>query len=236
MPPDTPGASDEYTLYFYPSPNCLKVIILLNELALPWRDRWVDLAAGEQLAPEFAALNPNRKVPVLQRAGASPVFESGAILEFLAETHGQFLGGDPNQRWQIKQWLYWQMAALGPSAGQAHHFRLFAPEAVPYAIRRYTDEVNRLYGILEEALQGGEWLAGTYSIADMAVWPWLVHADWQGQQLDDFPALARWFRAMADRPAVTRAIEEYPTRTIAPEDYAILLNQTAGDLQAPETG
>lgn len=230
---DASGEGGDYALHYYPSPNSLKVIILLKELALPWRGHWVDLAAGEQLTPEFAALNPNRKVPVLQCPSGEIVFESGAILEFLAERHGSFLGANSPQRWRIKQWLYWQMAALGPAAGQAHHFRRFAPEQVPYAIRRYTDEVNRLYGVLDEALQGRAWLADDYSIADMAVWPWVVHADWQGQSLGEFPALARWFADLGARPAVAAAMADYPTCQIASEDYAVLLNQTAADLRSP---
>ena len=128
----------ELVLYYYPSPNSLKVIILLNELDLPWLGRQVDLAKGEQLGKEFAALNPNRKTPVLRLGNGATIFESGAILEYLAEQHGRFLGRHADERWLCKQWLYWQMSALGPAAGQAHHFRRFAPEDVPYAIRRYT--------------------------------------------------------------------------------------------------
>ena len=185
-----------YVLHYYPSPNSLKVIILLHELGLEWEGRYVDLAAGEQLTPAFAAMNPNRKVPVLESSAGDLLFESGAILEFLAERYRRFLGANEAERWQCKQWLYWQMSALGPAAGQAHHFRQFAPEQVPYGIRRYTDESKRLYGVLNERLSQVPWLGGSYSVADMAVWPWLVHADWQGQNVDDFPALAVWYKAM----------------------------------------
>lgn len=224
------GQDVGYTLHFYPSPNSLKVIILLNELGLEWRARKVDLAGGEQLSAEFAALNPNRKVPVLQLQSGAAIFESGAILEFLAEQHGGFLSAVSEERWLCKQWLYWQMSALGPAAGQAHHFRRFAPERIPYGIRRYTDEVNRLYGVMNEHLGSRKWLANSYSIADMACWPWLVHADWQGQALSEFPALEDWYEAVALRPAVKSALAAYPTAEIASEDYAVLLNQTAEGL------
>ena len=220
-----------YVLHYYPSPNCLKVIILLQELGLEWEGRYVDLAAGEQLTTTFSALNPNRKVPVLELGNGDVLFESGAILEFLALQHGAFMGANDAERWQCKQWLYWQMSALGPIGGQAHHFRKFAPEEVPYAIRRYTDESNRLYGVLNERLSQVPWLGGSYSIADMAVWPWLVHADWQGQSVNDFPALAAWYDAMQLRPAVAATWALYPTREIAPEDYGVLLNQRADALK-----
>ena len=220
-----------YVLHYYPSPNSLKVIILLHELGLEWEGRYVDLAAGEQLTPAFAAMNPNRKVPVLESSAGDLLFESGAILEFLAERYRRFLGANEAERWQCKQWLYWQMSALGPAAGQAHHFRQFAPEQVPYGIRRYTDESNRLYGVLNERLSQVPWLGGRYSVADMAVWPWLVHADWQGQNVDDFPALAVWYKAMQSRTAVAEAWASYPTREIARQDYDILLNQRADTLK-----
>lgn len=220
-----------YVLHYYPSPNSLKAIILLHELGLEWEGRYVDLAAGEQLTPAFAAMNPNRKVPVLESSAGDLLFESGAILEFLAERYRGFLGANEAERWQCKQWLYWQMSALGPAAGQAHHFRQFAPEQVPYGIRRYTDESNRLYGVLNERLSQVPWLGGSYSVADMAVWPWLVHADWQGQNVDDFPALAVWYKAMQSRTAVAEAWASYPTREIARQDYDILLNQRADTLK-----
>jgi GST-like protein len=228
---NTTQSAVRYVLHYYPSPNSLKVIILLHELELEWEGRVVDLAAGEQLAPAFTAMNPNKKVPVLESSVGDVLFESGAILEFLAERNGNFLGANESERWQCKQWLYWQMSALGPVAGQAHHFRKFAPEKVPYGIRRYTDETNRLYGVLNQRLSLVPWLAGPYSIADMAVWPWLVHADWQGQSVADFPALSRWYQAMQSRSAVTAAWAAYPTREIAPEDYEVLLNQRADALK-----
>ena len=226
------SASDaQPVLYYYPSPNSLKVIILLHELEIDWQGRQVDLAGGEQLGPAFAALNPNRKVPLLQLADGQIIFESGAILEFLAEQHGRFIGGGFSERWLCKQWLYWQMSALGPAAGQAHHFRKFAPERVPYGIRRYTDEVNRLYGVMNEVLSRRPWLAGSYSIADIACWPWVVHADWQGQTLTEFPAVARWYESLRSRPSVEAAMARYATREIPAEDYTLLLNQRAGALQ-----
>ena len=219
----------EYKLYFYPSPNSLKVLIALEELGLCYEALSIDLAAGEQLTAEFAALNPNRKVPVLLVDG-QPIFESVAILEFLAERHDRLLGQCEAQRWQIKQWLYWQAAAFGPMSGQAHHFRCFAPEFVPYAVRRYTDEMNRLYGVLDERLSNAEWVCADYSIADIGLWPWVRHHDWQGQTLKDFPAVSRWYSTMAKRPAVALAAARYPVQIIAPENYGLLLNQTAETL------
>jgi len=222
----------EYTVYLYPSPNSLKVIIALEEMGLSYHSERIDLAAGEQLSPEFAALNPNRKVPVL-RAGEQVLFESGAILEYLAEGHGQLLGSSERQRWDMKCWLYWHASAFGPMAGQAHHFRCFAPEYVPYGVERYTNEMNRLYGVLDERLREEEWVCGEYSMVDIGIWPWVRHHDWQGQSLEQFPAVARWFEAIAQRPAVIRAVERYPIELIAPDKYHKLLNQTAAVLQRP---
>jgi GSH-dependent disulfide-bond oxidoreductase len=224
----------EYTVYLYPSPNSLKVIIALEELNLRYQTVVVDLAEGQQLAPAFAALNPNRKVPVLT-AGDLTLFESAAILEYLATTHDQLMGQTVQHHWQIKSWLYWHAAAFGPMAGQAHHFRCFAPEHVPYAVRRYSDEMNRLYGILEEQLAGREWVCDTYSIVDIGLWPWVRHHDWQGQSLINFPSVQRWADAMAARPAAIHAVERYPIQLIAPNKYGVLLNQTAASLKASST-
>lgn len=218
------------TLLFYPSPNSQKVVILLEELGIPWHRHYIDLARGDQLTPEYLALNPNNKVPVWYAGPGRVLFESGAILEYLAEAHGRFLGSG-DQRWQVKQWLYWQMAGFGPMAGQAHHFRAFAPEQVPYAIRRYTDEMNRLYGVLDGQLGDRDWVAGDYSIADMAIWPWAVTFERQGQRLSDFPQVERWFNAMAARPAVQRAVAICSEQLIAPEDYGVLLNQNASSVK-----
>lgn len=222
----------DYTVYLYPSPNSLKVIIALEELGLSYQTVRIDLAAGEQLSPGFAALNPNRKVPVLT-AGEQTLFESAAILEYLAEYHGQLLGSTASQRWDMKCWLYWHAAAFGPMAGQAHHFRCFVPEYVPYGVERYTDEMNRLYGVLDERLRQREWICEEYSMVDIGIWPWVRHHDWQGQNLSQFPAVDRWFQAVAQRAAVSCAVERYPIELIAPDKYHTLLNQTAATLQSP---
>jgi len=221
-----------YTVYLYPSPNTLKVIICLEELGLDYKTQLIDIAAGDQLSPEFAALNPNRKVPVL-RAGDLVLFESAAILEYLAERHSGLLSGQCATRWQSKSWLYWSASTFGPMAGQAHHFRCFAPEYVPYAVRRYSQEMNRLYGILEERLERCEWMCGDYSIVDIALWPWVRHYEWQGQDLEEFPATARWSTSMGQRPAVRHAVDRYPIQLIAPDQYGVLLNQTAASLHKP---
>jgi GST-like protein len=225
-------AETTYIVYLYPSPNTLKVIICLEELGIVYKTQLIDIAAGDQLSPGFAALNPNRKVPVL-RAGDLVLFESAAILEYLAERHGGLLSSHSATRWQSKSWLYWSASTFGPMAGQAHHFRCFAPEYVPYAVRRYSQEMNRLYGILEERLEQCEWMCGDYSIVDIALWPWVRHHDWQGQNLDEFPATARWFANMIQRPAVQGAVDRYPVQLIAPDQYKVLLNQTAASLQKP---
>lgn len=197
-------------LFYFPSPNGQKVAIALEEMELPWRLTYVDITRGMQFTPEFLAISPNNKIPAIldrETPGAPlALFESGAILLYLAERSGRFLPQDPMRRHSTLQWLFWQVSGLGPMAGQAHHFREFAKEKIPYGIRRYTDEVNRLYGVLEHQLQGHEFVAGDYSIADMACWPWVVHHAWQGQSLDDFPAVKRWFAAVGERPAVKRAM------------------------------
>lgn len=223
----------DYLVYLYPSPNSLKVIMALEEMALSYRTVRIDLAAGEQLSAEFATLNPNRKVPVLC-AGEQILFESAAILDFLGTHHGQLLGSNDGQYWDVKCWLYWHASAFGPMAGQAHHFRCFAPEYVPYGIERYTNEMNRLYGVLNERLFNRQWVCGDYSMADIGIWPWVRHHEWQGQSLEQFPEVARWYGAVAQRPAVIRAVERYPIELIAPDKYQTLLNQTAASLLPPK--
>ncbi len=228
-------STSPYTVHYFPSPNCLKVMIALLEFECEYTEVLVDLVAGQQLSADFAGLNFNHKVPVLVLADGQTMVESGAILEFLAEQHQQFLALEWNERWLIKQWLYWQMAGLGPSAGQAHHFRQFAPETIDYGVTRYTNEVNRLYGVLDRQLTDRRFVAGAYSIADMAIWPWILHHEWQGQSLSDFPAIARWFGRIAKRPAVRAALEKYPTQRVAPEHYALLLGQTASSIGSHTT-
>lgn len=218
-------------LFFFPSPNGLKVSIALEECALPYRITQVDILRGEQFDPAFLAISPNNKIPALRdpdgAEGPISIFESGAILLYLAEKAGQFLPSATAARFQVMQWLFWQVGGLGPMAGQAHHFRAYAPESVPYAIKRYTDEVSRLYSVLDRRLAGREFIAGEYSIADMAVWPWIVPHARQGQSLDDFPQLQRWFETVRNRPAVRRAYERGHERKADAEAYRFLYGQSA---------
>ncbi|MEM7612288.1 MAG: glutathione S-transferase N-terminal domain-containing protein [Pseudomonadota bacterium] len=218
-------------LFFFPSPNGLKVLIFLEERGLDYTLTPIDIAAGAQFAPDYLTISPNNKVPAI-RDHAGPdgpidLFESGAILEYLADKSGAFLPAEPRARLAVKQWLYWQVAGLGPMAGQAHHFRAFAPEQVPYAIRRYTDEVNRLYGVLDRQLDGKDYIAGEYSIADMATWPWVAPYERQGQDLADFPNIARWFERVGQRPAVITAAALGQEKLLSPDEYRVLLNQTS---------
>ncbi len=218
-------------LFFFPSPNGLKVLIFLEEAKLEYKLTPVNIAAGEQFAPDYLKISPNNKIPAIRdhAADGGPIdlFESGAILEYLAEKTGRFLPTSIRERYAVKQWLYWQMASLGPMAGQAHHFRAFAPEKVPYAIRRYTDEMNRLYGVLNTQLKGRDFIAGDYSIADMAAWPWIAPYERQGQDLADFPNVRDWFERLSARPAIVRAGEFGREKLLSPEEYKVLLNQTS---------
>jgi GST-like protein len=228
------------TLYFYPSPNGLKATIMLEECGLEYRIAFVDITRGAQFAPEFLAISPNNKIPALvdddvaDGGGPLAMFESGAILTYLAERTGRFLPTVPRARARVLQWLFWQVGGLGPMAGQAHHFRMFAPERVPYGIQRYTDEVNRLYGVLDRALAGDEWLAGDYSIADMATYPWLMHHEKQGQRLEDFPHVHRWYRAMAARPGVQRGVAHGHERRADEIGHTYLYGQTADRVKSRE--
>jgi GST-like protein len=201
------------TLYTWGTPNGRKVSILLEETGLPYTVRPVDLGRGEQFEAGFVALSPNSKIPVIvdeAGPGGEPVtvFESGAILLYLAEKAGAFLPREPRARLETLQWLMFQMGNLGPMLGQAHHFRRFAPEPLPYALARYEGEAARLYGVLERRLADRAWLAGSdYSIADIATFPWIARHPWQGIDLDTYPAVRRWFAAVAARPAVRRGME-----------------------------
>ena len=197
-------------LYYFPSPNTWKVSIMLEECGLDYRVMPVDIMQNEQFAPDFLAISPNNRVPAIvdQDAPGGPqsVFESGAILVYLAEKTGRFLAPSGPSRVAAMEWLFWQMGGLGPMAGQAHHFARVAPEGNDYAKERYVKESARLYGVLDRRLQAGEWLAGAgYSIADMATWGWVWFHRMHGQHLDDFPNVGRWFFAMSERPAIARA-------------------------------
>jgi GST-like protein len=215
-------------LYFFPSPNGLKIAIMLEECGLPYEVKPVDIGSGEQFRPEYLAINPNNKIPtIVDRDTGIAVFESGAILIYLAEKSGQFLTADPEARMQTLSWLLWQVGGLGPMAGQAHHFRAFAEEEVPYGIRRYTNEVNRLYGVMDRQLGKNEYLAGEYSIADIACWPWVVPHERQGQTLDDFTHLKRWFETVRERPGVQRGFALGHEEIMDREGYRFLYGQTA---------
>ena len=222
-------------LHFYPSPNGLKIAMMLEECGLPYRIVEVDILRGAQFAPEFLRISPNNRIPAIvdtaAEGGPLSVFESGAILQYLAEKSGQLLPADPRGRYEVLQWLYWQVGGLGPMAGQAHHFRAFAAEVVPYGIKRYTDEVNRLYGVMDRRLADRPYLAGEYSIADIACWPWIVPHERQGQSLADFPHVRRWFEAIRERPAVRRAYEKGHERMADAEAYKFLYGQTAQSVE-----
>ncbi|MEH3087932.1 MAG: glutathione binding-like protein [Xylophilus ampelinus] len=198
-------------LYYWTTPNGHKISIFLEEAGLGYRLHPVDIGKGEQFAPDFLAIAPNNRIPaIVDRAPADggapvPVFESGAILLYLAEKTGRFLPQDPRGRTEALQWLFWQMGGLGPMAGQNHHFGTAAPERIPYAIDRYVKETARLYGVLDKRLADREFVAGDYSIADIACYPWVVPHRKQQQDLGSFPNLERWFRAIESRPAVQRA-------------------------------
>jgi len=228
-------------LLYYPSPNGQKIAIMLEECGLPFRVVPIDITRGEQFNPRFLAISPNNKIPALidheplrdahstsdSNDGPLSIFESGAILIYLAEKSGQFLPTAVHERSRVLQWLFWQVGGLGPMAGQAHHFRAFATEQVPYGIKRYTDEVNRLYGVLNGALLQREYVAGDYSIADMACWPWISHYERQGQKLEDFPGVKRWFEAMGARPALQRALKLGAERMADREAYQYLYGQSS---------
>ncbi len=223
-------------LHFFPSPNGLKVAIALEEMALEYRVQPVDILRGEQFDPVFLTISPNNKIPAIVDEGAVggplTLFESGAILLYLAEKSGRFLPAQMHGRMAVVQWLFWQVSGLGPMAGQAHHFRAFAGEVVPYGVERYTNEVNRLYGVLERQLAQQEYVAGDYSIADMACWPWIVPHERQGQRLESFPNLKRWFEAVRARPAIERACALGQERMADAEAQQYLYGQTASTVRA----
>ncbi|WP_152045403.1 glutathione S-transferase family protein [Aureimonas psammosilenae] len=198
-------------LHYWPTPNGWKVSIMLEELGVPYEIKFVNIGAGEQFEPSFLKIAPNNRMPAIvdpEGPGGEPisVFESGAILQYLGRKFGRFYPGDERARVAVEEWLFWQVGGLGPMAGQAHHFRQYAPEKIEYGINRYTNEVNRLYGVMNRRLGEVEYLGGDYSIADMASIGWIVpHAN-QGQDLDDFPNLKRWFEAVKARPAVEKGL------------------------------
>lgn len=199
-------------LWYWPTPNGWKVSIALEEMGLPYELKPVNIGVGEQFTPEFQAISPNGRMPAIvdpDGPGGAPlsIFESGAILQYLGNKSGQFYRTDVRTRVEIDQWLFWQVGGLGPMAGQTHHFRQYAPaiikdqRQIAYGVRRYTDETHRLYGVMDRRLADREYLAGDYSIADMAAWPWVL-PEHQGQDLAHFPHLAAWMERVGARPAV----------------------------------
>ena len=200
-------------LYYWPTPNGYKITIFLEEASLPYNIVPVDIAAGEQFDPEFLKISPNNKMPAIvdpEGPNGEPIslFESGAILIYLAEKTGAFLPQAPRERYAVLQWLMFQMGHVGPMLGQAHHFRRYAPETIPYAVERYTDEAARLYRVIDGRLAETPYIAGEeYTIADMAIFPWLRSHENQGQSLDDYPDLKRWYEGIDARPAVRRALD-----------------------------
>lgn len=195
------------TLYTWGTPNGRKVSIMLEECALPYLVKTIDITRGEQFDPAFVSINPNAKIPaIIDDDGGLTVFESGAILVYLAEKTGCLLPQAGASRYAALQWLMFQMGGVGPMFGQAHHFLRFAPEPVPYAIARYGKETQRLYGVLDRRLGESEYLAGAYSIADIATFPWVARHEWQGVDLANFANVARWFAAVGSRPAVIRGM------------------------------
>jgi GST-like protein len=200
-------------LYYWPTPNGSKITIFLEEVNLPYSIVLVDIAAGDQFEPEFLKISPNNKIPAIvdpEGPDGEPIslFESGAILIYLAEKTGRFMPGSPSERYAILQWLMFQMGHVGPMLGQAHHFRQYAPETIPYAVERYTSEAARLYRVIDRRLAETPFIADDeYTIADMAIFPWLRSHENQGQDLDDYPNLKRWYDGVEARPAVQRALD-----------------------------
>jgi len=194
-------------LYYWPTPNGWKVSIALEEMGLPYTVHYVNIGKGEQFEPDFLKIAPNNRMPAIvdpEGPDGQPIslFESGAILQYLARKSGRFHGANPREQAEIECWLFWQMGGLGPMAGQAHHFLNYAPEDVPYGKKRYSDEVNRLYGVLDERLKDRDHVAGPYSIADMAIWPWAQGWERQNQDIAEFPNMKRWLDRLWERPAV----------------------------------
>jgi GST-like protein len=230
-------------LYYWPTPNGHKITLFLEETGLDYRIVPVNISAGDQFKPDFLKIAPNNRMPAIvdqtPADGGEPIalFESGAILLYLAEKVGRFIPADIRGRKTVLEWLFWQVGGLGPMAGQNHHFNLYAPEKLPYAMERYIKETNRLYGVLDGRLGGRDFIAGDYTIADMACYPWIVPWERQGQRLDDFPNLKRWFAAIAERPATKRAYDKgqpYASRPTVNEDSRqILFGQTAATLRQP---
>ncbi len=231
-------------LHYWPTPNGHKVTMFLEEAGLPYKIVPVNIGTGEQFKPDFLKIAPNNRMPAIvdhepaDGKGSLPVFESGAILVYLAEKTGKLMPKDARAKAHALEWLFWQMGGLGPMAGQNHHFNVYAPEKIPYAINRYVNETNRLYGVLDTQLGKSEYVAGDYSVADMAAYPWIVPYERQGQKLEDFPNLKRWFDAIAAKPSTQRAYEKgkelqaQRPAEMSDEQKKILFGQTASNIKA----
>jgi GST-like protein len=198
--------------YSWPTPNGHKIHIMLEETGLPYRVHGVDIGRGDQFEPAFLSISPNNKIPAIvdsEGPDGKPisVFESGAILIYLAEKTRKFMPADPRGRYAVIEWLMFQMGSIGPMFGQANHFRAYAPEKIPYAIDRYTNESNRLYGVMDRRLAGRPYIAGDYSIADIAIFPWMRYGDRRGVNVEEYPNVKRWFDSIDARPAVKRGLE-----------------------------
>jgi GST-like protein len=207
--PKHPDTKRPIELYYWPTPNGWKISIMLEECKLPYELKPVNIGRGEQFKPEFLKISPNNRMPAIvdpDGPGGKPisVFESGAILQYLGRKTGKFYPADERKRVAVDEWLFWQVGGLGPMAGQNGHFRNYAPEPKDYAVKRYTDEVNRLFGVMNKQLATRKYLAGDYSIADMACWGWVVPWERQGQNIDEFPHLKAWLGRMRARPAVQK--------------------------------
>jgi len=198
-------------LYTWATPNGRKASVMLEECGLAYQVKPINIGTGDQFQPDFVAINPNSKIPAIvdhEGPDGAPIsiFESGAILIYLAEKTGKFMPQDTRGRFTVLEWLMWQMGGVGPMFGQNHHFRKFAPEQIPYAVERYTKETHRLYSVLDRRLSEVEYVAGDYSIADMAIYPWTMRYDWQGIDLLEFPNVKRWWDAIGARPAVVKGM------------------------------
>jgi GST-like protein len=191
--------------YTWSTPNGRKVSIMLEEVGLPYKVHAIDITKNEQFQPHFLAVSPNNRIPaIVDHDTGQTLFESGAILMYLAQKTGQFWPAEGEARWRTVEWLMWQMGGFGPMLGQVHHFVKYNPGKAPYAEERFSSEAKRLYGVLDRRLAIAEYVAGPYSIADMAIWPWASRFEWQGIDLKQFPNVLRWYRAVAERPAVQR--------------------------------
>jgi GSH-dependent disulfide-bond oxidoreductase len=230
-------------LFYWMTPNGHKITMFLEEVGLPYTIVPINIGAGDQFKADFLKIAPNNRIPAIidhqPSTGDAPisVFESGAILLYLAEKTGKFISTDIRERVEVLQWLFWQMGGLGPMAGQNHHFSQYAPEKIDYAINRYVNETGRLYAVLDKRLSDRKFVAGNfYSIADIASYPWIVPYERQGQKLENFPNLKRWFEAIKDRPATIRAYEKaeaYKNQTLDIEQArASLFNQSAKTVQS----